>query len=52
MTIEYLDKSGFNRPILIKNKQELQFSMPDSNEINLTKIENIVGEYSGFKIKF
>lgn len=44
LTVDYLEKHGFNKPILIENKKELEFIMPDSSEINLTKIENIVGE--------
>lgn len=43
LTIDYFEKHGFDCPILIENKKELQFSMPDSCDINLTKIENIVG---------
>ncbi len=43
LTVEYLERHGFNKPILIENKKSLQFTMPDSGEIDLTKIENIVG---------
>ncbi len=43
LTASYLESHGFTKPILIENKQSLQFTMPDSSEISLTKIENIVG---------
>ncbi len=43
LTIDYFDKHGFSQPILIKNKEELQFSMPGCDDIDLTKIEDIVG---------
>ncbi len=45
LTVDYLQKYGFDRPILVENKNELEFTMPDSSEINLTKIENIVGQF-------
>ena len=43
LTLDYLEKNGFTRPLLVENKDGLQFTMPNSNEINLNKIEDIVG---------
>lgn len=43
MTFEYLEKNGFNKPILVEKKDGLGFIMPDSDQINLTQIQNIVG---------
>ncbi|CAF0968870.1 unnamed protein product [Brachionus calyciflorus] len=43
LTIEYFEKNGFNKPVLIENKSTLGFTMPSAHEIDLSKIENIVG---------
>ena len=43
LTLDYLDAHGFRKPLLVENKDGLQFNMPNSSEINLNKIEDIVG---------
>ena len=41
--MDYLETNGFRRPLLVEQKDGLQFTMPSSSEINLNKIEDIVG---------
>lgn len=43
LTLGSLDEHGFKRPIFVQNKDNLGLVVPSSDEINLTKIENIVG---------
>lgn len=43
LTVEYLTRNGFKSPLLVEKKHDLQFTMPDSSEISLGKIEEIVG---------
>lgn len=38
-----MEANGFHRPLLVEHKDGLQFTMPDASEINLSKIEDIVG---------
>lgn len=40
---DYFEKNGFDRPILVRNKTGLGFTMPSASEIDLSKIEDIVG---------
>lgn len=47
LSFDFFVKNRFNVPILIENKEELGFIMPNADQIDLTKIEQIVGgEYS------
>ncbi|RNA04854.1 histone lysine demethylase PHF8-like isoform X2 [Brachionus plicatilis] len=47
LTKEYFEKNKFDSPVLIEDKSTLGFTMPSSDEIDLSKIENIVGgDYS------
>ena len=47
LSFDFFVKNRFNTPILIENKEELGFIMPNADQIDLTKIEQIVGgEYS------
>jgi hypothetical protein len=47
LSFDFFIKNRFNAPILIENKEELGFIMPSADQIDLTKIEQIVGgEYS------
>nr|QDF21454.1 histone lysine demethylase PHF8-like protein isoform X2 [Brachionus koreanus] len=47
LTRDYFEKNKFETPILIEDKTTLGFTMPSSDEIDLSKIENIVGgDYS------
>lgn len=50
LTLEYFEKNGFERPLLIESKEGLGFVMPSSDEINLTEIENIVGSEYGLGV--
>lgn len=43
VTLDYLEKNGFDKPILVENKHGLNFNIPHKDEIDLTKIEDIVG---------
>jgi lysine-specific demethylase PHF8 len=43
LTLEYLEKNGFDRPILVADKTTLNFNIPDQSQIDLTKIQDIVG---------
>lgn len=47
VNIEYFDKNGFSKPILVKNKSELDFLIPNS-DFKLGDIENLIGE--NFKV--
>jgi len=42
VTIEYLTKNGFTKPILITNRDGLEISLP-SRTITLTEINELVG---------
>ena len=44
LTLSYLNETGFKRPIFVQNKDGLGLVVPSSDEINLTKIEKIVGK--------
>lgn len=43
LSIAFLNKTGFDRPILVRNRDGLGFTMPSADEIDLSKIEDIVG---------
>jgi hypothetical protein len=44
LTMEFLEANAFSKPILVEDKDSLGFKMPDSDKIDLTKIETIVGK--------
>lgn len=44
LTAEFLNRRGFDKPILIRDKSGLGFTMPSEHEIDLSKIEDIVGK--------
>ena len=43
VTVEYLTKNGFNKPILVTNRDGLDLALP-SRSISLTEIGDLVGE--------
>lgn len=43
LSADYFEQNTFETPILIEDKSTLGFTMPSSDEIDLSKIENIVG---------
>lgn len=43
MTVEYLTKNGFTKPILITNRDGLDLALP-SRTITLTEISDLVGK--------
>jgi len=51
VTIEYLTKNGFTKPILITNRDGLEISLP-SRTITLTEINELVGMKEEFEYLF
>lgn len=43
LNLKSFEKDGFGKPILIQSSDGLDFKMPKANEMDLNKIENIVG---------
>ena len=50
LTLDYFEQHGFDKPLLIETKDGLGFAMPESDEINLSKIETIVGGEYGLGV--
>ncbi len=40
---DYLDKNGFNRPILVENTNGLNIKLPDRNDLKINDIVDLIG---------